>query len=297
MNLEAFAAYLRANDRAPLTVRSYLDELTRFAVWYRQTNGRPLARPEDLTAIDVREYREWLEVGRKAPGTINKALSALRSYGNWLVGTGQLPASPARNTKLIAAVTTAPRWLDRRELAAVLRAAQRATNSAQTEPAHVLAVRNEAIVQLLAHSGLRLAELCALELADVKLSDRSGLLTVRHGKGNKARQVPLNVEARRPLAAWLEVRPNSAERLFSDRRGKALQADGVQRMLAELGRRAGVAVTPHTLRHTFAKSLADAGVPDSRIAALLGHSSLNSTRIYTMPSLQDLARDVERLEG
>lgn len=297
MNLEAFAGHLRDHDRTEATVRRYCELLARFAVWYRQTNGRELAQPEDLTPTDVREYRDWLQLARKSPATINVSLSAIRAYGAWLVDSEQLPANPARNTKLIAEVETAPRWLERRELAALIRAAQRATNTAQTENAHFLAVRNEAIVQLLANSGIRLGELCALELADLKLSERAGLLTVRHGKGNKARQVPLNVEARRALGAWLEVRPEAAARLFSDRRGKALERRMVRYVIEGYGKRAGVAVTPHTLRHTFAHSLADAGVPDSRIAALLGHASLNSTRIYTMPSLQDLARDVERLEG
>ncbi len=94
-------------------------------------------------------------------------------------------------------------------------------------------------------------------------------------------------------AVWLAVRP-SADHLFvfTGKGGLPLKASGVQDMLGELGRVAGVAVTPHTLRHTFAKNLIDRGVPLNQVATLLGHSALNTTRIYTTPSEADLERAV-----
>ncbi len=131
----------------------------------------------------------------------------------------------------------------------------------------------------------------------MELSERKGLVTVRHGKGNKYRTVPLNLDARRALAPWLDLRPTDGAVLFTDKSGATFRSWGVQSMLRDYCRRAGVAITPHQLRHWLGKSLVDKGVPESQIAALMGHSSLNTTRRYIMPSAHDLKRAVETLEG
>ncbi len=127
----------------------------------------------------------------------------------------------------------------------------------------------------------------------MSLSERKGAARVRSGKRRKERKAPLNATALSALKAWLAVRP-AADHLFvfTDKGGLPLKSSGVQDMLGELGRVAGVEVAPHTLRHTFAKNLIDRGVPIDQVATLLGHSSLNTTRIYTTPSEADLERAV-----
>ena len=144
---------------------------------------------------------------------------------------------------------------------------------------------------LLLHTGLRIAEVCALMLEDVQIGERLGWVVVRRGKGNKSRKVPLNAEARQALNAWLEVRGEGSGSMFD------LTPPGLYRRLLELGRRAGVAVHPHTLRHTLAKNLVDAGVGLHEVAALLGHRSLNTTRVYVTPGERDLERAMRALEG
>jgi len=300
MNLDAFAQHLRDRDRSPATVARYCEELQRFAKWFEQTNGQPLT-PAALTMPDVRDYREHGQaVTRSKPGTINARLAAIRAYAAWLVETGQLPSNPAEHVKLIEEQPVGPKALDRRQLAALERELERSLHAATSPAARFMRTRDHAIVLLLANSGLRVGELCALQVPDVVIGERSGSVTVRRGKGNKARTVPLNVEARRPLHAWFRFIAETMQEndpLFCDRQGLPLQASGVQRLLKEYGRRAGIEVTPHILRHTFAKSLADAGVRAEEIAALLGHSKLETTRRYTQPSGRDLAAAVERLEG
>ncbi len=299
MNLDAFAAHLHERDLAPATVRSYCQELERFAVWFEQTNGQPLT-PTALTGRDVRDYREHGQaVARSKPGTINRRLAAIRAYGAWLVESRQIASNPAQHVKLIDEQSLAPKSLDRRQIAALEREVARSLNAAATDSAKFLRTRNRAIIMLLVNSGLRVAELCALEVPDVVVNERSGSVTVRRGKGNKARTVPLNVEARRPLTAWfslIEETMQENDPLFCDHQGMPLQPRGVQHMLKEYGRRAAIEVTPHVLRHTFAKSLADAGVRAEEIAALLGHSKLETTRRYTQPTGRDLAAAVEKLE-
>lgn len=286
---DSFASHLRGQDRAERTVQGYLDDLRAFARWYEQTNGEAL-KPEALTPSDVREYRQWLVSRDAAPASVNRRLAALRAFVQWA-------RSETLDVRGVEEQKLAPRWLDRREQFALTRESERALNAARTDAARTQAVRDRALLLLLLHSGLRIGELCALRLADLELSERKGKITVRAGKGAKRREIPLNGTARQALRGWLDVRPEAGEALFVGRRGEALTPAGVYRRLADLARRAGVeGLSPHTLRHTFAKNLVDAGVGLERVAALLGHASLNTTRIYVTPGERDLERAVESLE-
>lgn len=287
--LDSFASHLRGRDCAQRTVQGYLDDLRAFVRWYEQTNGEPFL-PEYLTPTDVREYRQWLVSRQAAPASVNRRLAALRAYVHWLRGE-------TLDVRGLEAQKLAPRWLDRREQSALLRESERALNAASTDAARTQALRDRAILLLLLNSGLRISELCALRLRDVELTERKGKVIVRAGKGAKQREIPLNQPARQALRAWLEVRPATGEALFLGKRGEALTPAGIHRRLADLARRAGVEdLSPHTLRHTFAKNLVDAGVGLERVAALLGHANLNTTRIYVAPGERDLERAVENLE-
>ncbi len=117
---------------------------------------------------------------------------------------------------------------------------------------------------------------------DILLSERKAALTVRAGKSGKQRSVPLNSEVRRFLEEWLSVRPEAgSEMLFIGQRGEPMQARSAQIAVVRYAKQAGLeGVTPHILRHTFAKSLLDNGVSLEKVAALLGHESLDTTRIY-----------------
>jgi len=287
--LDSFASHLRDRDRAERTVQGYLDDLRAFVCWYEQTSGETFL-PERLTPTDVREYRQWLVSRQAAPASVNRRLAALRAYVHWLRGE-TLDVRGLESQKL------APRWLDRREQSALLRESERALNAASTDAARTQALRDRTILLLLLNSGLRISELCALRLSDVELTERKGKVIVRAGKGAKRREIPLNQPARQALRVWLEVRPETGEALFLGKRGEALTPAGIHRRLADLARRAGVeGLSPHTLRHTFAKNLVDAGVGLERVAALLGHANLNTTRIYVAPGERDLERAVENLE-
>jgi len=119
---------------------------------------------------------------------------------------------------------------------------------------------------------------------------------VRFGKGGKRRIVPLNADVRRAMNDWLEVRQGNSELLFSGRGGEPLSERGVQHLVRRYARAAKLdGCSPHTLRHTFGKALVDAGVGLEKVATLLGHESLDTTRIYTTPSADDLANAVERV--
>lgn len=287
---ERFEQWLREQDRSAVTVRGYLADLRQFAQWFEQSNGKALGF-EEITPTDVREYRGYLQtVKRCSAATVRRHLMAVRAYCRWGMEIGRIERDPTVRVKMPRDAGLSPGWLSRREQYALVREAERRVSTADTPTRRRLAVRDYALVVFLLNTGLRIAEACALTWEDVQIGERSGWVTVQGGKGNKNRRVPLNAEVRKALKAWLEVQGGTGA-VFD------LTPSGAYRRLVEIGRRAGVEVHPHTLRHTLAKNLVDAGVGLHEVAALLGHSSLNTTRVYVTPGERDLERAVGVLEG
>ncbi len=285
-----FAEHLQAQGRSALTILGYGSDLGHFLIWYQQTNGRLLEGT--FTPTDVREYKAWLQTNqRAAPATINRRLNALRAYGAWLVDSGLAEFNPAGAAREVRQQRLAPRWLDKAAQSRLVRELERGRLAARTDTARREASRSSAIGILLINTGLRVAELCALQVGDLTISERGdGRLVVRSGKGDKNRELPLNLNARKALIDWLAWRPVGTDIVFD------LSPRSIQRLLESIGRRAGVEVTPHTLRHTFAHNLVSAGVSLVVVAALMGHSNLETTRRYTIPGAADLAAAVSVLD-
>ena len=196
-------------------------------------------------------------------------------------------ANPTEGISKVEEVKPAPKWLDKLAQYALLRAVQERGKS-----------RDVALITLMLHTGLRVSEVANLKVADVKMSERKGTVTVRGGKGGKFRTVPLNADARKAVQTYLEERLDveNGQPLFLGQRGKTLKSAGIYYLIQRYAYDARLEeVTPHTLRHTFGKNLVDAGVSLDRVAQLLGHESVDTTRIYTTPSEQDLQREVEKV--
>jgi site-specific recombinase XerD len=283
--IEAFLQDLARAGKSPRTVEGYRKDLVDFIAWLEGRYGEAFD-PKAVLPEDLRDYRQHLlAVRRAAPATINRRVSALRAFFAYLVSRGEIPSNPAARLSGVRQARAAPKALSEAELRRLLREARRSPN-----PLH------RAVILLLAHTGLRASELCALRLSDVTLSERKGKIVVR-GKGEKVREVPLNAEAREALREWLAARPSVPEdALFIGRRGP-LTPSGVWRIVTTCARRAGLeGAHPHTLRHTFAtRLLREAGADLVTVAEILGHESLNTTARYTRPSEADLEAAVERL--
>jgi site-specific recombinase XerD len=222
-----------------------------------------------------------------APATITRRLAALRKFCQWAISQDLLSENPADGVKGIASIPRAPKWLEKRDVDRLLRACERAGNK-----------RDLAILSVLRHTGIRVSELCALQTGDISLSERKGELVVRSGKGAKHRVIPLNLDVRKALAAYIQVRPRlGIPQLFIGQRGNRLTPLGVEKIVRKYGYQAGLQeVTPHTLRHSFGKHSLDAGVDLVTVSTLLGHQRLETTAIYTTPSRRDLEQAVSKLE-
>ncbi len=285
--LRRFAQYLRASDKSDNTVEAYLRDLRLFGEWFQSSNGEEMT-PEGITPIDVKEYKAYLlQVKRFKPATVNRRLASISAFCAWATKQGLVEANPAERIGNVQEVELAPRWLTRKEQYALVRAVQKDGNT-----------RDEAVIMLLLHTGLRVSEASNLRLSDIEISQRKGEVTVRDGKGGKHRVVPLNADVRRALAEYLESRPEALhDYVFVGKQKGQLKPWGIQYVASKYAYLAKLdSVTPHTLRHTFGKNLVDAGVSLDKVATLLGHKNLNTTRVYTRPSGADLATAVEKLE-
>jgi len=297
--LNKFQKHLDDQDLSPLTIKGYLSDLQHFNRWFEQTNGEVLT-VQRITPTDVKEYKHFLlGVERRKAGTVNRRLAALASLAKWARQSKQIQSDPTENIKGVAGVARGPKWLDKHEQHRLMRAIENDLELAKKNyPKRWVTRRRDAsMVLFLLHTGLRLSEAINLQMSDIQLSERKGSVLVQNGKGNKQRSVPLNSDARKALQEWIEVRPQS-DHLWMTVEGEheSLSGRTVQRILQRYAKTADVKeLTPHICRHTFAKNLVDNGVGLEKVAALLGHSSLNTTRIYIVPSERDLELAVEHL--
>ncbi len=290
-------AFLNDVSGSPHTRRAYRRDLADFAAWFRDTTGEVPA-PGLVTRADLRDWRDFLARRYRAASTVNRKLASVSRWLRWCHEQGYRTAPPPR-VQPLRQQNLGPRGLSRAEEARLVREAERAVLAAEriSDAATFRAVRNLALVVLMLHTGLRVGEITRVRLDDIERQGRKWWLRIR-GKGRKERRVPLNKTARQVLERWLAQRAArgvSAETLFVGQRGEPLNPATVRRIVADLARRAGVQATPHTLRHTFAHRLVEAGVGLEKIATLMGHASLNTTRRYVEPSERDLERAVERL--
>lgn len=296
--MTSFAEWLQGGDLSPHTIRAHLSRVAVYARWHEAHTGHP-PTPADITAADWRQYRAHLAAGRASANTINAHYDTLRAYMRWGLASGLIEHSPLARIRRARRQPLAPRWLERREVYRLERALELAINGASTPAARWAAARNRAAVVLMLRAGLRAAEVAGLDRGDISILPRSGWARVARGKGDKARAVPLGRDTREALAAWLAAAGSAdpAAPLLVSERGGRLTPDGLHHIVTTLARRAGVDnCTPHTLRHTCARALSEAGIPEAQISAILGHDSATVTRRYTLPSAADLARAVSVLD-
>ncbi len=271
-------AYRRSvGGLSPASVRAYGSDAEHFAEWA----GRGGAEgPADVDRIVLRRYLAFMATRRYSRATIARTAASLRSYFQWCVKRGLLAADPSIHLSAPTPDSRLPRVLGHAELAQLLEPAPRPDAPASDRTP--VDLRDNAILELLYGSGLRVAELCGLDVAHVDLARRVVTVT---GKGSKQRQVLMHQRSAEAISAWLGG-PRSvlapaegpSEALFYNRRGNRLGPRDVRRIL---DRRSPVPTHPHALRHSFATHLLDGGADLRVVQELLGHASLQTTQVYT----------------
>lgn len=256
---------------------------------------------ENMTAEAVRAYKQFLLEDQAMPKTVNRRLASIAAFADWARQAGRLKeANPVVGITKVRQAPLAPRWLDRKQQAALLRAMEKEVELAirRYPRLQVTHLRDAAVLVLLLNTGLRVKEVVGLRKNDVLLTERKGTVVVRQGKGGKRREVPLNAQARKALEDYLDARPDvGVENFFVGRNNEGVQEKTVQRAVKRFAALDGMTeVTAHVLRHSFAKNLIDKGVTLEKVAALLGHTDLSTTQIYTTPGAKDLEDAVDMLD-
>ncbi len=284
--LATFVRHLRFEVGASShTVKSYASDLVQFQRFLAEVNGRSdgVSTVDELRAIDtrlVRAYLVRLHERRLEPASIARQLAALRSWLTFLVRRGVLPVNPARDVRAPKLPKKLPSFLPIDE--ATLLVDGRRSAGVQRE-------RDHAILELLYASGLRVAEAAGLDVDDIDRTEQTVRVT---GKGGKERIVPFGRQAARALDAYVAQRGPGRGALFRNARGGRLTVRSIHTIVRRTARAAGITrrVSPHTLRHTFATHLLDAGADLRMIQELLGHSRLGTTQRYTHVSADQLMR-------
>lgn len=298
MYLNEFINYLREEGRSERTISIYVSTVNELAKWYEETNGEPFV-PEQITSLDLHNWRSYLEtVKKQTPATVNKKIASLKTYWSFLIETERTNVDPTRKVKMktLQTSTMAPKWLSRREAQRLLHAIE---NNEKNEWKRT---RNIAITQVMLQAGLRISEVVNLNLDDISLTPKNETLTVRHGKGDKFRIVPINKDLKIALSHWLEIRqlPNRTikdpQAVFLSERMSRITDRAIRYFFTAYFQMAIIPNgSPHNLRHTCAKRLIDQGNPIQYVARIMGHENIQTTERYTFPSEKDLRKAVKSI--
>ena len=266
------------------TVQGYRRDLTVFSRYIDSTGVR------DWPSIDagmVRGFVAWRHRSSVGGRSIQRALSALRTFFDFCMRESVTTRNPARAVSAPKARKRLPNALD----------TDRVGGLVALDGDDPLSRRDRAMLELTYSSGLRLSELCSLDVADVDVED--GLVKV-FGKGRKERVVPVGRHAREAIRAWLPARAALAgageAAMFVSRRGQRISARSVQSRFARraVERGTGVHVHPHMLRHSFATHLLESSGDLRAVQELLGHADVGTTQVYTHLDFQHLATVYDR---
>lgn len=282
---DTFLSYLaRVRNYSPNTAAAYAQDLDCFLIWASNCGVDVL----QATHRDFRRFLSSLSGAGYAKTTVNRRLSAVRSFYSWLVREGVIESNPAAVVSSPKLPKSLPHVLSQEDVEKLLKCADAST------PAGAL---DAALVELLYASGARIGEVASLDVDRIDFSDKSVRL---FGKGSKERIVPLYPAALHALDAYLaHARPvllanhrggltaeeaaDAQRALFINARGARMSERSLRARFEKLLAQAGLAgiATPHTMRHTFATEVLDGGADLRSVQEMLGHASLSTTQIYT----------------
>ena len=278
-HLEPFLSHLKiVRQLSPHTVSSYKRDLTNFLSFVREEkNSWEEIQDHQVRGFINKERRRGL-----SPRSLQRTLSSIRSFFVYLTDEEILTSNPALDISSPKSAQLLPKALDVDLVKKLL----------DFKPQGDLEIRDKAIAELLYSSGLRLSELCGLNLKGISIKERTCRVI---GKGNRARDLPIGEKAIQALRDWVLIRKtiniDNNEALFLNKNGKRLSTRSVQLRLEKLSKKRGLPmVNPHKLRHSFASHLLESSGDLRAVQEMLGHSDIGTTQIYTKLDFQHLSK-------
>ncbi|WP_409303273.1 tyrosine-type recombinase/integrase [Peribacillus sp. SCS-155] len=266
--LRSFAEWLANQNKSESTIKTYAGVIVQFLQWAK-------IEVHEITPQIVQSYIDFLDSSNKSAGTIEKHY---------------------------VAITVFSRFLEKPELATNIDRKEKPKNEEPPESLEVLEqdallkeieseghLRNIAIVYTLLHTGIRVSELCDMNISDIKKDKDREYILVRDSKGEIDRVIPLSKKASEHIRAYRESKEHDTDALFISSVNQRITPRSVQYMLNRYG------VHPHKLRHTFCQNLIDNGVEIQTVSKLMGHKDLNMTKRYLREPVQELDVAIDRI--
>lgn len=293
-NIEQFRKSL--TGCSPATSKAYFDDITSLSEWCSRGG---IDDPCQLDRLTIRRYVSYLTTRKYARSTVARKASSIRRYFSWLLRFNYIESNPAEDIFILAGPGKLPNVLSKSQIEGFLERLEgdsnKTPNLGNISPSSKkdnskeigVALRDQAVVELLYGSGLRVGELCGLRLENLNL--KAATVQV-WGKGSKQRQIPLSAPSIKAIEKWIKTArglfadASSSSSVFLNKSGHSLGQRDVRRILDKYPDK----IHPHMLRHSFATHLLDGGADLRVVQELLGHVSLRTTQIYTHISKERL---------
>ena len=281
--IQEFLSYLESvKQYSKHTISGYKRDLTKLSGYLLNIDI------EDWQSVNEHELRTFVNSERRrglSPRSIQRVLSTSRSFFEYLLIEGIIKLSPAQNINSPKLAQLLPKAMDADLVQRLL----------DFKPKGLIEVRDKAIAELLYSSGLRLSEVCTLDVQDLELKERVCRVT---GKGNKMRVVPVGKKAIQAIRDWLihrkelkNSKSSSSEAMFLNNKGKRISARSIQLRLEKLCAQRGLpGINPHMLRHSFASHVLESSGDLRAVQEMLGHADIATTQIYTKLDFQHLSK-------
>ena len=281
--IQKFLSYLESvKQYSKHTISGYKRDLTKLSGYLLNIDI------EDWQSVNEHELRTFVNSERRrglSPRSIQRVLSTSRSFFEYLLVEGIIKLSPAQNINSPKSAKLLPKAMDADLVQRLL----------DFKPNGLIEVRDKAIAELLYSSGLRLSEVCTLDVQDLELKERVCRVT---GKGNKMRVVPVGKKAIQAIRDWLihrkelkHSKSSSSEAMFLNNKGKRISARSIQLRLEKLCAQRGLpGINPHMLRHSFASHVLESSGDLRAVQEMLGHADIATTQIYTKLDFQHLSK-------
>jgi integrase/recombinase XerC len=281
--IQEFLSYLESvKQYSKHTISGYKRDLTKLSRYLLNIEI------EDWQSVNEHELRTFVNSERRrglSPRSIQRVLSTSRSFFEYLLVEGIIKLSPAQNINSPKSAQLLPKAMDADLVQRLL----------DFKPNGLIEVRDKAIAELLYSSGLRLSEVCTLDVQDLELKERVCRVT---GKGNKMRVVPVGKKAIQAMRDWLihreelkNLKSSSSEAMFLNNKGKRISARSIQLRLEKLCAQRGLpGINPHMLRHSFASHVLESSGDLRAVQEMLGHADIATTQIYTKLDFQHLSK-------